>query len=124
MKENECEKITSALLKSVSELSNCRRDLQALVQDLALALQADILRPLNIAGQIDTLSDLLTNTEVLLSGLEEWVLLGISSLSGRDLTGRLVRSGSGLLSLGCRSLRLQPQRLAMIQISHLHSEIK
>jgi hypothetical protein len=63
-------------VKNVLELGDRRRDLQAHVQDLALALQADVGGPFDEAGQVATGLDVLANTEVLRAALNERVLHG------------------------------------------------
>lgn len=55
-----------------AELIDGRRDFEALQQNLALALQAYILRPFDVPREIDTLwKDVLANTEVLRPLLEQ-----------------------------------------------------
>ena len=63
-------------VKNVLELGDRRRDLQAHVQDLALALQTDVGGPFDEAGQVATGLDVLANTEVLRAALNERVLRG------------------------------------------------
>lgn len=64
------------LVEDLLELGNRRRDLQAHVEDLLLALEADILRPLNHARQVALGLDRLADTEVPGTLLEERVLNG------------------------------------------------
>jgi hypothetical protein len=47
------------LLQSHSELIDWRRDLQALLQDGLLTLQADVLRPLHEASEVALVLDIL-----------------------------------------------------------------
>lgn len=61
-------------VQGVLELSNRRRDLEAHVQDLLLALQADVLRPLHEAGDIALGLDVLADTEVAGALLDEGAL--------------------------------------------------
>jgi hypothetical protein len=65
-------------VKNVLELGDRRRDLQAHVQDLALALQTDVGGPFDEAGQVATGLDVLTNAEVLRAALNERVLRAVS----------------------------------------------
>lgn len=64
-------------VQSVLELSNGRGDLQAEVQNLLLALKADILGPLDEAGEVALGLDVLANTEVAGAALDERVLSGL-----------------------------------------------
>ena len=64
-------------VKNVLELGDRRRDLQAHVQDLALALQTDVGGPFDEAGQVATGLDVLANTEVLRAALNERVLRAV-----------------------------------------------
>ena len=57
------------------ELSQRRRDLQAHLEDLLLALEAHILGPLNHAGDISLGLDVLADTEVARALLDEGVLI-------------------------------------------------
>jgi len=85
---------SGVLVESVGELGNCRGNLEALVEDDLLALEADVFGPLNKAGQVTSGLDILADTEVLWGLLEERV--------GGLLCGRLLAEGSsgGLLSGG------------------------
>ena len=67
----------SVAVKNVLELGDRRRDLQAHVQDLALALQTDVGGPFDEAGQVATGLDVLANTEVLRAALNERVLRAV-----------------------------------------------
>ena len=69
-------------VKNVLELGDRRRDLQAHVQDLALALQTDVGGPFDEAGQVATGLDVLANTEVLRAALNERVLRIVRVLPG------------------------------------------
>jgi len=57
------------------ELSDGRRNLQAEVQDLLLALETDILGPLDEATEVALGLDVLANTEVAGAALDEGVLM-------------------------------------------------
>ena len=61
-------------VEDVLELSKRRRDLQAELEDLLLSLKADVLGPLNHAGDISLGLEVLADTEVSGSLLEERVL--------------------------------------------------
>jgi hypothetical protein len=63
------------LVGGVLELSDRRRNLQAHVEDLLLALKTDILGPLDETGEVALGLDVLTDTEVTGTLLEERVLL-------------------------------------------------
>lgn len=64
----------SVAVKNVGELGDGRGDLQAHVQDLALALQTDVGGPLHHARQVTARLDVLANAEVLRAALNERVL--------------------------------------------------
>lgn len=66
------------LVEGVLELSDGWWDLQAEVQDLLLALKADILWPLHHAGEVAGWLNILADTEVAASLLEERVLQIVS----------------------------------------------
>lgn len=68
-------------VQGVLELSDRRRNLQAHVQNLLLALQADILGPLDEAGQVALGLDVLADTEVAGTLLDQRVLWGKSLAS-------------------------------------------
>lgn len=63
-------------VESGLELSDGRRNLQAHVQDLLLALKTDILGPLDEAGEVATGLDVLADTEVASALLDKGVLWG------------------------------------------------
>lgn len=65
---------SSVAVEDVLELSKSRRDLETHLQDLLLALEADILGPLHHAGQVALGLDVLANTEVAGALLDERVL--------------------------------------------------
>lgn len=90
----------SVAVEGVGELGNRRRDLEAHVQDLLLALKADVLGPLDEAGEVALGLDILADTEVAAARLEERVLglLGTSLTLGEG-------GGSNFLSLWRLSLR-------------------
>lgn len=71
-------------VEGVGELVERRRDLQAHVEDLALALKADILRPLDHAREVAGGLDVGTDTEVAGLALDERVLLWMSLMSLRS----------------------------------------
>lgn len=62
-------------VQGVLELSNGRRDLETEVQDLLLALQTDILGPLDETAEVALGLDVLANAEVAGALLDERVLL-------------------------------------------------
>lgn len=88
------------LVEGVAELGNRRGNLEALVKDNLLALEANVFGPLDEAGNIALGLDVLANTEVLGGALEARVLL--------HLAARLLAVGgrSGLLGSGLGGLRL------------------
>ena len=61
-------------VEGVRELRDGRRDFETHVEDLALALEADVLGPFHHARQVAAWLDVLANTEVARFALEEWVL--------------------------------------------------
>jgi len=67
-------------VKGDLELGDSRRDLQAQVQDLALALKADVLGPSHHARKVALRLDVLANTEVAGALLDERVLEHVSGL--------------------------------------------
>jgi len=82
------------LVESVGELSDGGGNLEALVQDDLLALEADIFGPLDEAGEVTDGLDVLANAEVFGGGLEERVLLGLGGLASTE------GGSSGLLGRG------------------------
>jgi len=81
----ELEELSSrVLVEGVRELGNGGGDLETLVEDDLLALEADVFGPLDEAGQIALGLDILTDTEVLSIGLEERILLGFGDLAGTE----------------------------------------
>lgn len=68
----------SVAVESVGELVKRRGDLEAHVENLALALEADILRPLHHAGKVSLRLDVGANTEVARAALDERVLYDVS----------------------------------------------
>ena len=68
----------SVAVKNLLELGNCWGDLETEVQDLALALQADILGPAHHAREVATGLDVLADTEVAGALLDERVLLKVN----------------------------------------------
>ena len=67
-------------VEGVGELSDSRWDLEAHVQDLALALQTNVLWPLHHAGKVAAWLDVLADTIVAWAALDERVLRTISIL--------------------------------------------
>lgn len=65
-------------VEGVGELGDRWRDLEAHVQDLALALQADVGRPSHHAREVALGLDVLTDTEVARAALDQRVLLTVS----------------------------------------------
>lgn len=65
---------SSVAIQGIGELSNGRRDLETEVQDLLLALKADIFGPFDEAGQVALGLNILANTEVAGARLEKRVL--------------------------------------------------
>merc|ERR1712115_186949 len=90
-------------VEGLGELGNRRRDLQTHVEDLALALQADVLRPSHHARKVALGLDVLADTEVLRAALEQRVLRLLASDAG--LGARVGRRGDLLASFGRLSLR-------------------
>jgi len=91
----ELEQLSSGVLvQGVRELGNGGGHLEALVKDDLLALKANIFGPLDEAGQVSLVLNVLTDTEVLGVRLEERVLLDLA----RGL--RAEGGGSGLLAGG------------------------
>lgn len=88
-------------VEDVLELGQRRGDLQAHLKDLLLALEADILGPLNHAGHVALGLDVLADTEVARAALDERVLRGLlgASLSLRERGGSHLLTGLGGLSL-------------------------
>lgn len=70
---------SSVAIKNVLELGNGRGNLQAHVDDLLLALKTDILGPLHHTGEVAFGLDILTDTEVARSLLDEGVLINMSA---------------------------------------------
>jgi hypothetical protein len=66
---------SGVLVENVLELGQRRRDLQAHLENLLLALEADILGPLDHAGDIALRLDVLADTEVAGALLDEGVLV-------------------------------------------------
>lgn len=64
----------SVAVKDMLELGDRRRDLEAHVDDLSLALKADILGPLHHAGKVAAGLEVLADTEVSGALLDERVL--------------------------------------------------
>jgi hypothetical protein len=103
-------------VKSSLELSDGRRNLQAHVQDLLLALKTDILGPLNEAGEVATGLDVLADTEVAGALLDKGVLGSL--LASASLALGVGQSGGLLSGLRRLSLRKEDQRAVHI-VLHL-----
>lgn len=84
------------LVQGVGELGDRGGDLQALVKDDLLALEADVLGPLDEAAQVTRGLDVLANAEVAGALLEERVLGGLGSLALGVRGGGGLLGGSGL----------------------------
>lgn len=77
------------LVENVGELGDGRGDLDAHLENLALALEADILGPLNHARQVTLGLDVLADTEVAGATLDERVLqISVSGTSWRQASIR------------------------------------
>ena len=81
----------SVLVKNLGELVQCWGDLETLVQDLALALEANVFGPLDVTREILDGLDVLTDTKVLGGLLNQ----GVDGGLGASLLGG-VRGGSDL----------------------------
>lgn len=79
-------RLTFVLVDSVLELSNRGRNLESLVKDTLLALNADVLGPLHEPGEVSLWLDVTSQSEVTRVLLEERVLSGAraSSLAALD----------------------------------------
>lgn len=87
-------------VEDVLELGESRGNLQAHLKDLLLSLEADILGPLDHAGDISLGLDVLADTVAAGSLLEERVLGGLAtSLTLRERGGSDLLAGLGRLSL-------------------------
>jgi hypothetical protein len=84
-------------------LGDRRGDFQAKVEDLALALKADILGPLNHTGEVSPRLDVLTDAIVAGTLLDEGIFGGLlgscTSLGLGEWRGGSLLSGFGRLSL-------------------------
>ena len=106
------------------ELSDGGRNLETLVENDLLALKADVFGPLDKASEVCLRLDILackmfsiprgraeiktlTNTEVLGVGLEEGVLLSLSSALADT-----IRGGSGLFSFGGLGLVIETRNIS------------
>ena len=88
---------SSVAVENLLELGDGRGHLKAHVEDLALALEEDILGPLHHAGEVALGLDVLTDTEVAGALLDERVLVGdVSIIKGRQRMDRRIV----LLTLG------------------------
>lgn len=116
---------SGVLVENLLELGDRRRDLQAHVEDLLLALEADILRPLHHAREVALGLDSLANAEVAGALLDERVLHGtlahqdsgadgdgvcFFAYLGRLLAASLTLGEGGRSGLLARLLRLSLRR--------------
>lgn len=90
-------RLTSVLVQGPRELVDCRRDLQALLEDSLLALQADVFGPFDVAGQVACGLHVVANAKVPRGRLEQRVL---GRLGGLGRLGRERRSGDFLAGRG------------------------
>jgi len=99
---------SSVTVEDMLELSKSRGNLQAHLKDLLLALEADVLGPLDHAAHVALGLDILADTEVTGTLLEERVLRGLlgTSLSLRE------GGGSNLLSGGLGGLSLRKEDIS------------
>lgn len=93
---------SGVLVEDVGELSDGRGNLDAHLENLLLALEADILGPLNHTGQVTLGLDVLADAKVAGAALDERVL---GSLLGASLSLRERGGGDLLASFGGLSLR-------------------
>lgn len=109
----ELESLSSGVLvEDVGELGDGRGDLDAHLENLALALEADILGPLDHAGQVTLGLDVLTYAEVARAALDERVL---GSLLGASLSLRERGGGDLLARFGGLSLRKEDISIVLYQ---------
>jgi len=93
---------SSVAVENVLELSESRGNLQAHLKDLLLSLEADILGPLDHAGDISLGLDVLADAEVAGSLLEKGVLWIVSDLSFQRKATGVTNLGGLLASLTLR----------------------
>lgn len=86
----------SVLVQGVGELGDRGGNLEALVKNHLLALQADVLGPLDEAGEVSGGTDVLADTKVFGGRLEERVLLRLGALAGAEGGGGGLLAGSSL----------------------------
>lgn len=100
------------LVQSVRELGNGRGDLETLVEDNLLALEADVFGPFDEASQVGLGADILANTKVLGLRLEERVLLRLGGFAGSEggSSGLLSGLGFGRLVIETKSAK-QPRKV-------------
>jgi len=92
----ETEKLSgSVLVESVGELGNSGRDLESLVKNDLLSLESDIFGPFDKAGQVSGRLDVLADTKIARSLLDQRILCRFRVLAG---LGRSEWSSSWLLS--------------------------
>jgi hypothetical protein len=104
-------------VQGVLELGNRGGNLQAEVEDLLLALKADVLGPLNEAAEVALGLDVLANAKVAGALLDQRVLGALLASTSLTLG---VRKGSSLLSgLGGLSLRKEDQQIVSTIVLHL-----
>ena len=93
---------SSVAVEDVLELSDSRGNLQAHLKDLLLSLEADILGPLDHAGDISLGLDVLADAEVAGSLLEKGVLWIVSDLFSQQKATGVTNLGGLLASLTLR----------------------
>jgi hypothetical protein len=80
--------VLTVSVKVVLELSDGRRDLQSEVEDLLLALEADVLGPSDHTREVAGGLDILADTEVTRALLDEGVLCKVRSCDARRTSVR------------------------------------
>lgn len=83
------------LVQSVCSLSDRRRNFEALIQNDLLAMQANILGPLDEASHVSRRLDVLADTECFGVSLKERVFLGLDDLAGTEGSSSGLLAGSG-----------------------------
>jgi len=84
------------LVEGVGELRDGGRNLQALVKDNLLTLEANVLGPFDEASQVSLRANILTNAKIFGGGLEERVLLCLCLLASTKRSGGRLFAGSWL----------------------------
>lgn len=98
------------LVESVGELGDGRGNLKTLVKDDLLALETDVLGPLDEAGEVGLGLDVLANTEVFGVSLEERVLLRFGGLGDAGGGARNLLSWGGLGGLVIETEKVSKRR--------------